>query len=219
MIDYLEQLERDLVEAIDRRDAAPATRRHRRPRRWRGRDWAPAVTTTVALLAIALALALVEQTVAPPDVEQGQPRPVVPIRLTQDLTRIDPGTLRARARGPGGVGTLTISEAVDLVLRPCCENPARPAPSSSRMPFTWTSARGSLAGCITNAVSRTVDGRYAWDGAARITSATGALRRYRGFALRISGDVRPSVLEPTRPQGRSHPASGTRLALVPPTSC
>jgi hypothetical protein len=219
MIDYLEQLERDLVEAVDRRDTAPATRRPWRARRWRGRDWAPAVTTAVALLVIALALALVEQTASPPDVEQGQPRPVIPLRLTQDLTRIDPGTLRARARGPGGVGTLTIGAGPSVIVSPCCEKPPRPAPGASRMPFAWTSTRGSLGGCIENTISRTADGRLVLYGFGRITAATGALRRYRGLDLRIAGAVQPSLLDHARTEHRTPVPPGTRLPPVAPTSC
>jgi hypothetical protein len=212
MIDYLEQLERDLVDAIDRRDAAPARRRSRRPA-WRGRDWAPAVTTAILLLVIAGAVALVERTTSPPEVEQGQPRPMVTLQLTEALAPIEPDvTLRARARGPGGVGTLTIEPTRRLVVQPCCEKPARPAPVAARTPFSWTSARGSLSGCIANTVSRTPDGRYLWDGVARITSATGALRAYRGFDLNVAGEVQPSALRPARAQSRK------RLPLVsPPT--
>jgi hypothetical protein len=219
MIDYLEQLERDLVEAIDRRDAAPATRRHRRPQGWRGRDWTPAVTTAVALLVIALAVALVEQTLAPPENEQGQPRPVIELRLAGDLARVGPTTLQSRARGPGGDGTLTISATVRLIVKPCCETPPRPAPRSSLTPFTWESDGGSLSGCIRNTISRTPDGHFVWDGPARITTATGALRRYRGFDLRLTGEVEPLLLDQlSAARGRSV-SSHRRVALVPPPGC
>jgi hypothetical protein len=219
MIDCLEQLERDLVEAIDRRDAAPATRRHRRPQGWRGRDWTPAVTTAVALLVIALGVALVEQTASPPDVEQGQPRPVITLRLTEDLTRIDPTTLFAHARGPGAVGRLTIGAGPSVIVRPNREKPPHPAPGASRVPFAWTSTRGSLGGCIENTISRTADGRFVLDGLARITAATGALRRYRGLDLHIAGAVQPSVRDPVRVQGRERMPPGTPLPPVAPTRC
>ena len=120
MIDYLEQLQRDLVEAIDR--ARPRPRRRRRPRPRRGRDWTPVATATAALLVIAVTVALVARTASPPEVEQAQPRPAIPLRLTEDLTRIDATTQRARARGPGGVGTLTIGAGPPNVVRPCCRS-------------------------------------------------------------------------------------------------
>jgi hypothetical protein len=212
MIDYLERLERDLVDAIERRDAAPARRRHRRPA-WRGRDWAPVVTTAVVLLVIAGAVALVERTTSPPELEQGGPRPTVTLQLTEPLATSDHTTLRARARGPGGIGTLTIKPSPELTVRSCCEKPKRPAPPAGRIPFTWTSARGSLSGCIANTVSRTPDGHYLWDGVARITSATGALREYRGFDLGVAGEVRPSALRPVQRQNRR------RMPIVAQRSC
>jgi hypothetical protein len=170
------------------------------------------------LLVIAGAVALVERTTSPPELEQGGPRPTVTLQLTEALAAIDATMLRAAARGPGGVGTLTIGPSPDLVVRACC--PARAGdPPVDRIQFSWTSARGSLSGCVDNTLSRTPDGRYVWvwNGSARITSAMGALRRYRGFGLRVAGEARVA-LRPFHPQSRARVAASGRPILAP-TSC
>jgi hypothetical protein len=83
------------------------------------------------------------------------------------------------------------------------------------MPFTWESDRGSLSGCIT----RTPDGHFVLDRLARITAASGALRRYRGRDLRITGAVRPLLLDAFDvPRGTSM-SSQTRVAPVPAPGC
>jgi len=112
VISYLEQLERDLVEAIDRRQAVRARRWRRLPRRRPGR--APVVAAVVALLAVAVVVVVVrprageERPVGPPPGETVQPQapapipPGTPLRLVGNLTRQDRTTWRGQARGPGG---------------------------------------------------------------------------------------------------------------------
>jgi hypothetical protein len=207
VIRYLEQLERDLVEAVDRRNAGA------RSSRWRGRprrrpDWSLVVTAAVVLVAIAVVFGISrvrqgeEHAVAPPPVRKEHPAPIpphTPLRLVGNVTRVDPTTWRGQARGPGGVGTLTISGTVNLTARPCCDTPRSHAPNSTHtIAFTWTSAGGTLRGCVANTIYRRPQGRFVWDGIGRVTSATGTLRRYRGRSVSIAGETRTTAPDRAR---------------------
>jgi hypothetical protein len=204
MIGYLEQLERDLVEAVDRRETARARRWPRRP------TWMPLVTAVVAVLVIAVVVAVArpgsteEHAVGPPPVGKKEQQPSLippgtPLRLVGEVTRIDPTTWRGQARGPGGVGTLTITGTVNLTARPCCDTPQRRAPDTSHtIHWTWTGASGTVRGRVRNTVYRRPHGRFVWDGLGRVTSAAGALRRYRGRELGIAGETRTSTPDRAR---------------------
>ena len=205
MIDYLEQLERDLVEAIDRRETgAPAPRRPRRLR--------PLLRPIVAVLAAALILATVtvvarraaEQDVAvrPQPTRTPGPTPQPPargVKLIGDLTRTGAGTWQGRADGPGGPATLTIIGTVDLSRERCCGSPERPGSFTTHVVrFTWATPRGELKGCINNAIFRRPHGRWVWDGTGHVGSATGRLSRYRGLGAAIAGRT------PTTNPGTAH---------------
>jgi hypothetical protein len=195
MIGYLEQLEADLVEAVDRRNAARARPWWRRPRR--RRDLSMLVAVAVALLAIAVVVAVVrsgarhERAVAPPPPGKQRPVPIPPgtqLRLVGNVVRIDATTWRGQARGPGGAGILTIIGTVDLSPRPCCDTPrSRPRPSPHTVRFTWTSPGGTIGGSIPITIYRRPHGRFVWDGLGRVTAATGVLRRYGGRQIGIAG--------------------------------
>ena len=209
MIGYLEQLERDLVEAIDRSEAMPA--RGRRLRRLRPRpDWRRAVAgVAAALLVIALVVAVIRLDVglpragpAPPPAQRSHPKPApippgTPLRLVGDITRVDESTWRGQARGPGGAGTLTLTGTVNLKARPCCDTLRSPALSHT-IGFTWTTPRGTVSGCIANTILRRPHGRFVWDGLGQVRTATGALARYRGWAMSIAGETPASSPDETR---------------------
>jgi hypothetical protein len=195
MIDYLEQLERDLVEAIDRREAgAPAPRR---PRRFH-----PRLGPIVAVLAAALMLGTVVVVVArraserdvavgptPTMTPGGTPHP--PTRgftLIGDLRRVGADAWQGQADGPGGPATLTIIGTVDLSRERCCGSPERPGSFTKHVVrFTWAAQLGELQGCINNALFRRPHGRWVWDGTGSVRRATGRLSRYRGFGAAIAG--------------------------------
>jgi hypothetical protein len=207
VIDYLEQLERDLVDAVDRRQPAHARgRRLRRPRP----GWRPVATAAAALVAIALVVALVdigpdeERTVAPP------PGPIV-MQLDGTLTRIDPTTWQTSARGADGTGTLTIT-ATDV----------RTALTAGRgIPFLWTTAGGSISGCVTGASERRRAGRVVWSAHGRVTAASGTLGRYRGREVRLAGNTRISTSDPKAPRApqRQRARSGEPMLLPDQPSC
>jgi hypothetical protein len=206
VIRYLDQLEGDLTEAIDRRNAGRAGRSRRRPRR--RRDLSLVAAAAVALLAIAVVVVVLwpragdERAVTRPPVRKERPAPIpphTPLRLVGNVTRIDPTTWRGQARGPGSIGTLTIRGTVDLTARPCCDTPrSNPRPSPHTIHFTWTSPSGTVSGSVRNTIYRRPHGRFVWDGLGRVTVATGALSRYRGRQLSIAGATRTSSPERAR---------------------
>lgn len=211
MIDYLEQLERDLIDAVDRRAA------HRRPdrrRRWRLPGWTPGLAMAAALVVIVVVVVVAlaarrtdtERAVAPV-----APSSPVTLTLAGDLMRLDATTWSVRGRGPGGVGTLVFNGDADLI-----------APHGRKLSsFTWTTAGGSLAGCITPAIHRLNDGRVAWDSLAPISDANGTLRRYRGRYVRITGQTHPSTSQQSRKPIESPrtPASAGPPRLITPGRC
>jgi hypothetical protein len=205
VIDYLEQLERDLVDAVDRR---ATQRRAPRPRRLAS---GPAWAIALALLAVVVATALVARGTERERTLPAQPGAPVTLRLAGDLTRLDASTWSARARGPGGIGRLTLTAGPGLVT---------PHPRTL-VPYTWTIAGGSLSGCIAPAIHRSPDGRIELNSLAPITEADGALRRFRGGTVRIAGRARTaSTGAPRLPLGsggsrrRSPPSAGAS-----PASC
>ena len=211
MIGYLEQLERDLVEAIDRSEAMPA--RSRRLRRLRPRpDYRPAVAgLAAALLAIALVVAVIRLDAglphagpAPPPAQRSHPKPApippgTPLRLVGNVTRVGDSTWRGQARGPGGPGTLTLTGTVNLEARPCCETPRSRVPAPRHpIGFTWTTPGGTVSGCIMTTILRRPHGRFVWDGLGQVRTATGALARYRGWAMSIAGETPVSLPDEAR---------------------
>lgn len=189
MIDYLERLERDLVEAIDR---GPATRR-RAPRL--RLDLVAAAAAVAAAIALVIALGSGREderaVTRPATPTVANPRPLpkgTQFRLVGAVKRVGPTAWSGPARGPGGGGTLTVTGEVDLSPRPCCDTPRSLGPGAGRvLQFRWTTASGVLAGCVVNTISRRPHARFVWDGVGVVTSATGRLARYRGRAIGIAG--------------------------------
>jgi hypothetical protein len=189
MIDYLEQLERDLVEAIDER----ASRRRSRLVR---RRLVPLVGIAVAVLvAVALGvprLADDREVATPPTPTAAPTATPVPLgrslRLAGTLARVGVRRWEGEATGPGGPATLTITGTVDLSRNRCCGSPER-AGSWTRhtIRFNWTTPTGSVAGCIDNRIYRRPHGRWVWDGLGSVTTATGGLSRYRAYGASIAG--------------------------------
>jgi hypothetical protein len=199
MIDYLEQLERDLVEAMERREQARGRQRARlRPGLPR---LATAACALAALAALALLIALLpgraeHRTVTHPPARHHQPPvhipPRAPLRIVGTVRRVAPTAWQGEARGPGGVaGTLTITGAVDLTPRPCCDTPAHLPPGAvSTIHFQWKVRGGAVEGSIRVSVLRRPHSRFVWDGlAARGVRASGVLRRYGGRSVSIAGDT------------------------------
>jgi hypothetical protein len=200
MIEFLDELERDLVEAIDRRRRAPI----HRPRMPRLRlD----VAAAAAALAIAIALVLVigsrseRETPVKHAATLTVPHPTpipkgTPLRVVGGLKRVGPATWRGPARGPGGGGVLTLTGQVNLTQRPCCELPRR-VPAHV-LQFRWTTPRGVLGGCVVNSVLRRPYGRFVWDGPGLVKVATGAFARYRGRAMAIAGETKLALTSRAR---------------------
>jgi hypothetical protein len=194
MIDFLQQLERDLVKAIDRREAAPAPRRRRRLR----------VDLVAAAAALAAAIALVlllnshkekeEPVTHPTTPTVTNPRPVpkgTPLQIRGNVRRVGSDTWTGRVPGPGGgAGTLTLTGPVELTPRPCCEGFHQA--NTHVLQFSWTSPRGTIGGCVVNTIYRRPHTRFVWDGPGRVKVATGAFARYRGRAIGFGGvsDIR-----------------------------
>jgi hypothetical protein len=212
VITYLDQLERDLVAAIDRREVGRSA-----GRAWRRR--APAVRLDLAAVAaiavIALGLATVAllrpatndqravQVPAPAPTTPSPPTvigPRTPLRLVGALTQTSATTWSGDARGPGGSGTMTLSGTVHLTPAGCCTTP-RTAPRDARhvVFFRWAASYGTLRGCVDTTIYRRPHGRWVWDGGrGRVTDATGALRRYAGRGMGIAAETKTSAPDQAR---------------------
>jgi len=205
MIEYLEQLERDLVEAIDRGESAPRRRRFAGVSAPRLR-LAGALPVAVVVVAVAAVISFVavlgrnsprHHVTKPPLAKHGHetaiPLPLAPhtaFRIVGIVHRVNATTWRGDARGLGGLGTLTITGTIDMTPRPCCDVPRSSGLSAPhRVVFRWTTPNGSVRGCVDNRIFRRPHGRYVWDGVGQITAATGALSRYRGRAVGIAGNT------------------------------
>jgi hypothetical protein len=193
MIDFLEQLERDLVEAIDHRETARAPRRRRIRLE---------LVAAAAALALAIALVLVlssqrekEQPVTHPTTPTvTNPKPVpkgTPLRIRGVVRRGGPKIWEGRVPGPdGSAGVLTLSGPVELSPRACCEGFHQA--NTHVLQFRWASPRGAISGCLINTIYRRPHARFVWDGPGRVKAATGAFARYRGREIAIGGssDIR-----------------------------
>jgi hypothetical protein len=193
MIDFLDLLERDLVEAIDRREGAPA--RRRRPPRVR-------IDLVAAVVALAAAIALVLVLGTRVDNERGPAQhPATPavtnvtpipkgtgVRAVGALRRTGATTWSGPARGPGGSGTMTVTGRVDIVGRPCCDTPRTLGPRAAHViRIGWVTRGGKFMGCISNTILRRPHGRFVWDGTGRVTTATGVFARFRGRGIGLAG--------------------------------
>jgi hypothetical protein len=187
VIRYLEQLEHDLVCAIEQ--PSPARRRLPRPRPQFLAVAAAVVLAIVVVHAIARHERVDERSVEPAPTASATPLPAgTPLRLVVGLDRSGPQEWTGSGRGPGGGGTLTITGIVDLSRRTCCGTPQVPSSFTRNViRFRWVSALGSVKGCIMNSIYRRPHGRWIWDGTGRITRATGQLRRYGGHGAGIAG--------------------------------
>jgi hypothetical protein len=208
VIAYLEQLEQDLVEAIDRREVTgerEAGRRLTGAAHSAARSLAPRPAwLVVAALAIGIVVgvALVQSGMRDERAVQPAPSPpanVPPGNITVSPTlrifgnlRLDGSTWRGQAQGPGGTGTLTLTDAPQIPADP--NNP--PPPLAQKLRFRWDSPTGTLAGCIINTIYRRPHGRWVWDGPGAVVTATGALKRYRGAEASLGG--RTMVTTPQR---------------------
>jgi hypothetical protein len=188
MIDFLEQLERDLVEAIDRRETA------RLPRR---RGLRIELVAAAAAVAVAIALVLVlnsqrekEEPVTHPTAPTvTNPRPVpkgTPLHIRGVVRSLGAARWEGTVAGPdGGPGTLTLVGPVELTPRPCCEGFHQA--NTHVLQFRWASPRGTISGCVVNTIYRRPHERFVWDGPGRVKAATGAFARYRGREIAIGG--------------------------------
>jgi hypothetical protein len=96
---------------------------------------------------------------------------------------------RGEASGPGGSRTLTVTGRLQFSLH-CCNVPLHlpPGPRST-LRFRWITSQGTLAGRLDNRILRRPHGRWVWDGPGRVTSATGALGRYRHRSVGSAGET------------------------------
>ena len=209
MISYLEQLEHDLVEAIDRREVlvqreagrlALAARSATRPLYPR-----PAWLVAAALAVVIAAGAALLQSGSreepaikpPPPAPTPVNEPPAPIRnvnsrlhLAGDLS-FDGSTWRGRASGPGGAsGTLTLTDAPHIP-----DDLNSPMPRFNHLLFRWDAPNGTLSGCVDAIISRRPHGRWIWDGPGTITAATGAFEKYRGGEAELGGRTMVSTPE------------------------
>jgi hypothetical protein len=210
VIAYLEQLEQDLVEAIDRREvlgqreagrlarAARAATRLLYPR--------PAWLVVAALAVVIVAGAALLQmgsreepavrppTPAPNPVDE-LPAPIKNVtsklRIAGTLTRLVGNTWAGRARGPGGTGTLTLTGAPEIPAVPNGD----PPPVFNRLLFRWDAPNGTLLGCVDASIIRRPYGRWVWDGPGTITTATGTLKKYLGGEASLGGRTMVSTPE------------------------
>jgi len=210
VIAYLEQLERDLVEAIERRQAAGSVPR-RRIRRRRPRL---SVVLAAALVLLAFGVAIVANLhraptpVAPPPFVHPRPSPIprgTELRVRGTLIRRAATSWSGVATGPGGAGTLTGTGNLTLTGAVRFTNGAHHI-----VAFRWTSPRGVLGGCWDMTMVRRPHGRWVWDGPGHVSIGTGQLRRYQGRKLDIAGGskspatdrVRILIRASARPSGR-----------------
>lgn len=217
MIDFLDGLEQDLVEAIDRRTASAGSRRMFPRRR---------LDLVAAAVALALGIALValigsrdakerEPVNRPTTPTITNPKPIpkgTPLRIAGGLRHVGPSTWSGPARGPGGGGVLTLTGAVDLSARPCCDTPRSLGPAAARvLRFRWTTPRGVLGGCLVNTVYRRPYGRFVWDGPGIVKVATGGFSRYAGRPIGIAGETKVRLTSRARIAlggGSGRPAGG-----------
>lgn len=198
MIRYLEQLEHDLVHAIEQR--APARRRLLRPHLL-------AVAAAVVLAIVVVGALARHDRVDERSVEPA-PAPAVPaprlpagtpLHLVAGVSRSGTQEWSGPGRGPGGSGMLTITGIVDLSRRTCCGTPQVPGSFTRHViRLRWVDPLGSVEACIVNAIYRRPHGRWVWDGAGTITRATGRLRRYDGYWAGVAGRTRLSRPDTTR---------------------
>jgi hypothetical protein len=191
MIEFLDQLERDLVEAIDRRGRAP---RRRRPRLRLDLVAAAAALAAGVLLVVVLGSPHETENKAvkhPTTPTVTNPKPIpqgTPLKISGGVRRTGPTTWSGPAKGPGGGGVLTLTGQVDMRQRPCCDTPQSVGPKAAHvLQFRWTSSRGVLGGCVVNTIYRRPHARFVWDGPGLVKVATGGLARYRGRAIGIGG--------------------------------
>ena len=198
MIGYLEQLERDLVEAIDRREATlPLVRPRRRLRM---------SLVVAAALVVGIGIGIAIHRFAS---ENQREIPAVPPRPTAiptppplrdavgtpgtlgfrgDFVRFPDGTWRGVAAGTGiRSGTLIIRGRIEL--RNLAKHVIR---------WRWVTPRGTVSGCIVNTMYRRPGGRWVWDGLGHVTTATGTLARWRGTAVGFGGRTYVDDLEHAR---------------------
>lgn len=211
MIEYLDQLEQDLVEAIQRRQAAGSPLRRRRIRAPRPR-LGLVLATALALVALGLAIAAnlreSPEPVAPPTPVHRGPAPIpagTELRVRGTLPRLSVTSWSGAATGPGGGGTLTATGTLTLTGAVNFANGAR-----HTVAFRWTSPYGELDGCWDATIVRRPHGRWVWDGPGHVTTATNQLRGYKGRRLDIAGltpttatdHVRVLIRASARPSGR-----------------
>jgi hypothetical protein len=208
LIAYLEQLEQDLVEAIERREAAGErapgrlTGAAHSASRWLTPRPAWLVAAALAVLIVA-GVALVgpgsrdERAVQPapsPEVSANPPGTVLAspeLRISGDLIQVDGTTWRGRARGPGGTGTLTLTDAPQIPADAGNE----PQPVFNQLRFRWEAISGTLEGCADTTILRRPYGRFVWDGPGTVSTATGSLKKYRGSEASIGGRTMVSTPE------------------------
>jgi len=208
MIEYLERLERDLVEAIDRREAAPRRRRLAgvSAPRLRLSGALPVVAAVLAVAAVISFVAVVgrnstrHHVVKPPVAKHGHekaiplPPPHTSFRIVGIVHRVNGTTWRGDARGLGGVGALTLTGTTAFRGICCQTSPISGGPSAHVLTFTWSTPNATVSGCVRNTINRRPHGRWVWDGVGQITRATGVLSRYRGRAVGIAGNTPVSSL-------------------------
>lgn len=201
MIPYLEQLEQDLVEAIDRRQVLSQPEAGRLARAARSATRLlyprPAWLVVVALALVIVAGAALLQTgsreepavkpptPAPNPVDE-QPAPIKNVKsklhISGNLT-FDGTTWSGRASGPGGAsGILTLTDAPHIP-----DDPNDPLPHFNQLLFNWDAPNGTLRGCADVTIVRRPYGRWVWDGPGSITSATGAFKKYLGGEAGLGG--------------------------------
>jgi hypothetical protein len=212
VIPYLEQLEHDLVEAIDRREVLGQREAGRLARAARSATRLlyprPAWLVVAALAVVIVAGAALLQTgsreepaVRPPT---PAPNPVdeppAPINNVTSKLRIA-GTLSlddsvdttwiGRASGPGGAsGILTLTDAPHIPA-----DLESPMPVFNHLFFRWQSPNGTLGGCVDATIARRPYGRWVWDGPGSITSATGVFKKYLGGEASLAGRTMVSTPE------------------------